>query len=1019
MVLAGLICYQLLPVAQFPDITPPQVVVTAAYPGASSKVVADTVTTPLEQQINGVRGMAYMSSVSANDGTSTITVTFDVGYPIDIAAMDVQTRITAASGQLPAIVNQAGVTIQKKNPNFSLAVNLSSPDGSVDLTTLSNFAYLQLADPLKRLPGVGDVIIFGERRYSMRIWLDPDKLANLGITALDVRNAIANQNIQVAAGKLGQSPAPDGTAFEVQVNALGRLSDPAQFGEIIVRAGTGSEATLRLKDVARIELGAQTYSSSAHLNEKPSVFLGIFQAPNSNALAMDKAIRDKMEELKARFPKGVEYGIVYDTTMFVSASMEDVMITLGEAMVLVILVVFVFLQSWRATLIPAIAIPVSLIGTLCIMYMLGFSLNTVSMLGMVLAIGLVVDDAIVVVENVERQLHNGLKPIDAAKAAMAEVTGPIIATTAVLMAVFVPVAFLPGVTGQLYNQFALTIAISVALSAFNSLTLSPALSAVFLRNQPPSRFPPFRLFNAAFTRSAHGYAWSIRHLIGVRWIVMVFFALGLLMTWGIYSRIPTTFLPVEDQGYFFAVMQLPDGASVERTEEVAKQVRDILKATPGVADVVSVSGFNFLTGAAQSNTGVEFAVLKPWGERGADQSAQNIVNSVRGKLLSLPAGFALSFDPPSIPGISPTGGFEFQLEDLTGRSPEELSGMAQALLAEARKQKELDPHGLFSSFSTSTPQYDYQLDRTKAKLLGLDLPDVFSTLQIFFGSLYVNDFNQFGRTFRVTMQAEQGSRAQAGDLSRLYVRNNEGRMLPLNTLGQLKPTVGPEFISHYNAYGSALIKRGPAPGYSSSQAIAAMQRVAATVLPADYGYEWTGITYQELKAGNIAILVFALAIVFVFLFLAAQYESFSMPFMVLLAVPLALFGAVLALWLRGMQIDVYSQVGFVMLIGLSAKNAILIVEFAKRRRLEGHSIVDSAMEAGRLRLRPILMTAFAFILGVVPLMIADGAGASSRQSIGTTVFGGMLAATLLSLAFVPVFYALIERWRERGEKEHQ
>jgi len=698
------------------------------------------------------------------------------------------------------------------------------------------------------------------------------------------------------------------------------------------------------------------------------------------------------------------------------------MITLGEAMVLVILVVFVFLQSWRATLIPAIAIPVSLIGTLCIMYGLGFSLNTVSMLGMVLAIGLVVDDAIVVVENVERQLHLGLKPIDAAKAAMAEVTGPIIATTAVLMAVFVPVAFLPGVTGQLYNQFALTIAISVALSAFNSLTLSPALSAVFLRNQGPSKFLPFRLFNAGFTRSANGYAWSIRHLIGIRWIAMAFFVLGLLLTWGIYSRIPTTFLPVEDQGYFFAVMQLPDGASVERTEEVAKQVRDILKATPGVADVVSVSGFNFLTGAAQSNTGVEFAVLKPWNERGADQKAEVIVNNVRGKLLSLPAGIALSFDPPSIPGISPTGGFEFQLEDLTGRTSEELSGITQALLGEARKRPELNPHALFSSFSTSTPQYDYQLDRTKAKLLGLDLPDVFSTLQIFFGSLYVNDFNQFGRTFRVTIQAEQNARAQAGDISKLYVRNNEGRMVPLSTLGSLKPTVGPEFISHYNAYASALINGNAAPGYSSSQAIAAMQEVAKQVLPGDYSYEWTGITYQELKAGSVAILVFGMAIVFVFLFLAAQYESFSMPFMVLLAVPLALFGAVAALWLRGMQIDVYSQVGFVMLIGLSAKNAILIVEFAKRRRLEGHTIVDSAMEAGRLRLRPILMTAFAFILGVVPLMIATGAGASSRQSIGTTVFGGMLAATLLSLAFVPIFYAIIERWREgregREEEHH-
>jgi HAE1 family hydrophobic/amphiphilic exporter-1 len=1016
MVLAGLICYQLLPVAQFPEITPPQVVVTAAYPGASSKVVADTVTTPLEQQINGVPGMAYMSSISANDGTSTITITFEVGYPIDVAAVDVQNRVNAASGQLPAIVTQGGVTIAKQNPNFTLAVNLSSPDGSVDLTTLSNFAYLQLADPLKRVPGVGNVQIFGERRYSMRIWLDPDKLATLGLTAIDVKNAIANQNIQVAAGKLGQSPAPDGTAFEVQVNALGRLSDPKQFGEIVVRAGTGSEATLRLKDVARIELGAQQYGSSAFLNKDSSVFLGIFQAPNSNALAMDQQVRATMEKLSSRFPPGVKWGIVYDTTMFVSASMHDVAITLGEALLLVVLVVYVFLQSWRATLIPAIAIPVSLIATLAIMHALGFSLNTVSLLGMVLAIGLVVDDAIVVVENVERQLHNGLKPLAAAKAAMAEVTGPIIATTAVLMAVFVPVAFLPGVTGQLYNQFALTIAISVAISAFNSLTLSPALSAVFLRNQPPSKFLPFRLFNAGFTRSANGYAWGIRHLIGFRWVVMALFALGLVLTYGIYKRIPTTFLPVEDQGYFFAVMQLPDGASVERTEELSKQVRDILKATPGVADVVSVNGFNFLTGAAQSNTGVEFAVLKPWDERGPGEDASSIVNAVRGKLLSLPAGIALSFDPPSIPGLGATGGFEFQVEDLTGRGAAALDQVTQALLAEARKQPELNPHALFSTFSTSTPQYDYDLDRTKAKLLGLDLPDIFQTLQIFFGSLYVNDFNQFGRTFRVTMQAEQDSRASAGDITRLYVRNSAGGMVPLSTLGTLKPTVGPEFISHYNAYGSALINGSPAPGFSSSQAIAAMQRVAAQVLPADYSYEWTGITYQELKAGSIAILVFGGAMVFVFLFLAAQYESFSMPFMVILAVPLALFGAVLSLWLRGLQIDVYSQVGFVMLIGLSAKNAILIVEFAKRRRLEGHSIVDSAMEAGRLRLRPILMTAFAFILGVLPLMLAHGAGAASRQSIGTTVFGGMLAATVLSLICVPVFYALIERWRERGEK---
>jgi hydrophobe/amphiphile efflux-1 (HAE1) family protein len=1012
LVLSGLVCYRLLPVAQFPEITPPQVVVSSAYPGASAQVVADTVTTPLEQQINGVAGMTYMSSISANDGSSSITVTFDVGYPLNVAAVDVQNRVSQATGQLPSIVNQGGVTIQKKNPNFTLAVNLYSPDGSVDEVALSNYAYLQIADPLKRLPGVGDVVIFGERRYSMRIWLDPDKLAKLGITAVEVQNAIAEQNLQVAAGKLGQAPAPPGTAFELQINALGRLSDPQQFGEIVLRAGTASEAAVRLKDIARIELGAQQYASSAHLNDTPSIFLGIFQAPGTNALEMDQAVRTTMETLSKRFPKGIGYGIVYDTTMFISASMHDVVITLIEALLLVIAVVYLFLQSWRTTLIPAIAIPASLVATLTIMMALGFSLNTVSLLGMVLAIGLVVDDAIVVVENVERQLENGLGPLQAAKAAMAEVTGPIIATTAVLMAVFVPVAFLPGVTGRLYNQFALTIAISVGLSAFNSLTLSPALCAVLLHRREPPSFPPFRWFNAAFTRAANGYARGVRHVIAGRWLALVLFAVALAATYVYYMRLPTAFLPVEDQGYFFAVIQLPDGASVERTETVAAEVRHILKGTPGVADVVSVSGFNFLTGTSQSNTAAEFAVLKPWHDRGAGQDASSLVAAVRPKLLGIPAAIALSFDPPSIPGLGQTGGFEFQLEDLTGRGSAALDQATQTLIAEARKDPAINGQQLFSTFSTSTPQYNYDLDRNKAKLLGLSLPDVFNTLQIFFGSLYVNDFNLFGRTFRVTIQADKESRSAAGDLSRLYVRNNAGSMVPLSTLGRLKPMVGPEFVSHYNVYGSALINGGPAPGYSSSQAIAAMEQAAARVLPADFGFEWTGITYQELKAGSVAAIVFALALVFVFFFLAAQYESWSMPFMVILAVPLALMGAVAALWLRGMHVDVYTQVGFVMLIGLSAKNAILIVEFAKRLREEGHGIVEAAMEAGRLRLRPILMTAFAFILGVVPLMVASGAGAASRRSIGTTVFGGMLAATILGLVFVPVFYAVIERLRE-------
>ncbi len=1019
MVLAGAICYALLPVSQFPDVTPPQVVVTAVYPGASAQVVADTVTTPLEQQINGVQGMTYMSSASSNDGSATITITFDVGYPLAIAAVDVQNRVAQAASQLPAIVNQAGVIIKKQNPNFVLIVNLTSPDHSVDPVALSNYAYLQIVDPLKRLPGVGDVQIFGERRYSMRLWLDPDKLANLGITAVDVQQAVAEQNVQVAAGKIGQSPAPAGTPFEMQVSAVGRLSDPEQFGNIVVRADPASGAVVRLRDVARIELGALQYSSSAFFGEDSTVVLGIFQMPGSNALDLQANIKAKMDELATRFPKGIAYAMHYDTTRFVSAAKRDVVITLVEALVLVVLVVYVFLQSWRTTIIPTIAIPVSLIATLVVMQLLGFSLNMLSLLGMVLAIGLVVDDAIVVVENVERQLEEGHPPLEAAVRAMREVTGPIIATTAVLMAVFIPVAFIPGVSGRLYNQFALTVAISVGISAFNSLTLSPALSAAFLRHRPNVGFVLFRWFNAGFDRLSRAYARLVHRLVAARWALVVVFALICGATYWTWSRIPSTFLPVEDQGYFFVVVQLPDGAALERTDAVAKKVRDVLQATPGVEIVGSISGLNFLTNAAQSNSAVEFAILKPWDERPPEQTATRVVNDVRGKLLAIPEAIALSFDPPSIPGLGTTGGFEFQVEDLTGRGASALNEAVQALLAEARKQPELNAHALFSSFSTSTPQYHYDLDRTKAKLLGLNLPDVFNTLQIYLGSLYVNDFNLFGRTFRVTLQADKESRAAAGDLSRLYVRNATGSMVPLSTLGSLQPIIGPETVPHYNNYTSALINGAPAPGYSSGQAIAAMERAARAVLPRDFAYEWTGITFQELKAGSIATVIFSLAIVFVFLILAAQYESWSMPFMVLLAVPLALFGAVAALFVRGLQIDVYSQIGFVMLIGLAAKNAILIVEFAKRLREEGWAIVDAAAEAGRLRLRPILMTAFAFILGVIPLMLAEGAGAASRQSIGTTVFGGMLAATALTLVFVPIFYVMIERLREgRGEPAH-
>lgn len=1013
MVLAGAICYVLLPVAQFPDISPPQVVVSAHYPGASAQVVADTVTTPLEQQINGVEGMTYMSSTSSNDGSSTITVTFNVGYNINTAAVDVQNRVSQAASSLPAIVNQSGVSVKKQNPNFVLIVNLTSPDHSVDSVALSNYAALQILDPLKRVPGVGDVQVFGERRYSMRIWLDPDKLANLGLTAVDVQQAIAEQNVQVAAGKIGQAPAPAGTAFEMQVNAVGRLSTPEEFGEIVLRADGPSGAVVRLKDVARIELGALQYSSSAFFGKDPTVVLGVFQMPGSNALALQAGVKAKMEELSKRFPAGISYAMHYDTTRFVQAAMDDVLKTLGEALVLVIAVVFIFLQSWRTTVIPAIAIPVSLIGTLVVMELMGFSLNMLSLLGMVLAIGLVVDDAIVVVENVERQIEAGLKPLAATRKAMSEVTGPIIATTAVLMAVFIPVAFIPGVTGQLYNQFALTVAISVGISAFNSLTLSPALAAAFLRHQGETRFAPFRWFNAAFHWMSHAYAASVGVLVKLRYVLLALFVVTLGATYWLWNRIPSTFLPVEDQGYFFVVVQLPDGASLERTNKVAEQVRDILEKTPGVDIVGAISGLNFLTSAAQSNSAVEFAILKPWEERGPDQNASRIVEEVRPKLMGIPDAFALSFDPPSIPGLGATGGFEFQVKDLTGRGSQALNDATQALLAAARQQPELNARQMFSSFGTSTPQFVYDLDRNKAKLLGLNLPDIFNTLQIYLGSLYVNDFNLFGRTFRVTLQADQNARSSANDLTRLYVRNNTGGMVPLSTLGELKPTVGPETVPHYNSNASALINGGPAPGFSSGQAIAAMERVAGQVLPRDFGYEWTGITFQELKAGSAATIVFGLALVFVFLILAAQYESWTMPFVVLLTVPLALFGAMSAIQLRGMQIDVYSQIGFVMLIGLAAKNAILIVEFARRRREDGVGIIAAATEAGRLRLRPILMTALAFILGAVPLMYATGAGAASRQSLGTAVVGGMLAATALTLIFTPVFYVVIETIRER------
>jgi hydrophobe/amphiphile efflux-1 (HAE1) family protein len=1014
MVMAGVIGYVLLPVAQFPEIAPPQVVVTAAYPGASAQTVADTVTTPLEQQINGVKGMAYMSSVSDNDGTSTITITFNVGYDVDIAAVDVQNRVSQASGDLPAIVNQGGITIQKQEPNFTLLVNLESPNGSVDAVGLSNYAYLQLVDPLKRLEGAGNVTIFGEKRYAMRVWLNPDRLAQLGMTAAQIASAIAEQNQQVAGGKLGEAPSPSSQQFELQVNTLGRLPDVKHFEDIVLRAASGSSAMVRLGDVGRVELGAQSYDSNAYLNGKPTIMLAIYQAPGANALALDKLVRQQMIAASAHFPPGIAYDIKYDTTMFVSASLREVVITLAEALALVFVVVFIFLQSWRTTLIPAISIPVSLIGTLGVMKAVGFSINTVSLLGLVLAIGLVVDDAIVVVENCKRQIDGGKRPLDAAKAAMSEVTGPILATTAVLMAVFVPVAFLPGITGQLYQQFALTIAISVALSAFNSLTLSPALCAVLLKPKTGEQAFLFRKFNAGFGWLADRFSRSVQTTTRY-WPVMFFLLLGTVGGAYLISRdIPSAFVPVEDQGYFFIVVQLPDGAALARTEEVARQVRAIVKKRPEVADVIEITGLNFIANSQQSNSAVAFVILKPWGQRsGREHTVLGIIAALKLRLMSIPAAIAISFSPPSIPGLGTTGGFEFEVEDRAGSGSRKLGAVTQTFLAEARKQPELDGPQLLTTFGTSTPQLNFVLDRDKAKQLGLSLSDIFTTMQIYLGSLYVNDFNLFGRTFRVIVQADGGARSNPLDFAHIDVPTVGGGVLPLDAVGKLEPTTGPATVPHYNLYGSAQISGVPAAGFSSSQAVIAMQRAAATTLPQGFDFEWTGVIYQQLKAGSTAVLIFALAFMFVFLSLAAQYESWTMPFMVLLAVPFALFGALFSLWLRGLELDVYGEIGLVMLIGLSAKNAILIVEFAKRLREEGKPVLQAAMDAAKLRLRPILMTAFAFILGVSPLVIAAGAGGASRQSLGTTVCGGMLAATVFGLVFTPVFYVTIQRLRER------
>ena len=1014
IVITGLIAIVALPIAQYPQLSPPQVNVTAVYPGADAETIADTVAGPIESKINGVEDMLYMSSNSANDGSYSLTVSFEVGSDEDINTVNVQNRVAQAMSLLPEEVRRQGVITNKQSTNMLMVVNVISPQKTYDSLYLNNYTNINLTDTLARIEGVGKAAILGVQDYSMRIWLDPDRLAGMGLTADDVINAIREQNVQVAAGKLGASPAVPGTQFEYSLKTQGRLNNPQEFGNIIIRVGENN-SSVRVRDVARIELGSKSYDSQGELNGEPAVVLAIYQLPDANALEVADAVLEEMQRLSAGFPDDVEYKVVYDTTRFVRSSIEEVVVTLLVAMLLVILVVFVFIQDWRSTIIPTIAIPVSLIGTFGGLLMLDYSLNMITLFGLILAIGIVVDDAIIVVENTQRHMADGLSPVDATRLAMKEITGAVVATTLVLLAVFVPLAFVPGLTGELYRQFSVTISIAVFISSINALTLSPALCATMLKagSGELSQRGFFGWFNRSFARMTGGYTGWVTTLLRKSGRVMVLFLGFIVLTVFLYGRMPGGFVPQEDQGAFMIDVQLPQGASLERSQLVLDHIGEVVSTTPGVSDYVSVVGYSMIKQGISSNAGLVIVVLDDWSERESPELQEHaIVAAMRAKLSAFPSATIFPFQMPSIPGLGTTGGFEYVLQSTTSDSPQNMASVMGGLVIAANQAPELN--AVFSSFSASVPQIYLNIDREKAKLLNVPLTRVFDALASNMGSAYVNDFNKFGKTFQVLVQADAKLRNSLEDVKNLHVANLNGDMVPLRTLLTSRTVLGPDMVSRYNIYRSVVVNGSPAAGYSSGQAIEAMVRVAGDTLPSGYTYEWTGQAYQEILAGNQIAYIFGLALIFVFLFLVAQYESWTIPASVLMSVPLAIFGAIVAQSMAGLQNDIYMQVGIVLLMGMATKNAILIVEFAKElRERDRMGVFDAAIEAARLRFRAVLMTAFSFILGVLPLVVAQGAGAASRRSLGTAVFGGMLAAAILVPLFVPVFFKVVQSMREK------